>query len=157
MLHITYITNPFQPNKGRKNWSVKGKKSINALVKTHRIDLSLPTICLINGQAILRKDWNIPLNTGIVSFVSLPLGGGGGGSNPINIVLTVALVVATVYTGGLVGAAYGAVWGGIAAAGVSFRMAAHIFPFVRCKRKVRIIDNSMVVTMNNSQKAISPA
>ena len=54
-----------------------------------------------------------------MSFVSLPLGGDGGGSNPLKTVLTVALIVATVYTGGAVGAAYGAVWGGVAAAGVS--------------------------------------
>lgn len=120
MLHITHITNPFCPQKGRKNWSVKGKKSVWQIIKNHKIDLSLPTICLIDGKAVLRKDWNNPIHNGIVSFVSLPLGGGKkGGSNPLNVVLMVALVVATIYTGGAVGAAYGAMWGGAAAAAVS--------------------------------------
>lgn len=120
MLHITHITNPLQPSKGRKNWSIQGKKSVWQIIKNHKIDLSLPTICLIDGEALLRKDWDNPLHSGIVSFVSLPLGGGKkGGSNPLNVVLMVALVVATIYTGGVVGAAYGAVWGGVAAAGVS--------------------------------------
>lgn len=75
---------------------------------------------IVDGQAVLRKNWNIPLNpNATVSFVSLPLGGGGGSSNPLQVVMMVAVVVASVYTGGAVGAAYGAVWGGVAAAGVS--------------------------------------
>lgn len=103
MLHIT---NPFLSDKGRKNWSVKGKKSVWQMIKSHNINLSLPTIFLIDGKSLLRKDWDNQIHTGIVSFVSLPLGGGKkGGSNPLSVVLMVALVVLTVYTGGTVGAA----------------------------------------------------
>lgn len=58
MLHITHITNPLQPSKGRKNWSVQGKKSVWQMIKAYQIDLSLPTICLIDGKALLRKDWD---------------------------------------------------------------------------------------------------
>ena len=68
----------------------------------------------------MRKNWNDLLNDNdIVNIVSLPLGGGGGGSNPVRVVLTVAVIVASVYTGGAVGAAFGAGWGAAAAAGVS--------------------------------------
>ena len=75
---------------------------------------------MVDGVAKLRKDWNITLHQkAVVSFVALPLGGGGKSSNPLQIVLTVALIVATVYTGGAVGTAYGAVWGSVAAAAVS--------------------------------------
>ena len=77
-------------------------------------------MCLINGVPVMRENWNDLLNDNdIVNIVSLPLGGGGGGSNPVRVVLTVAVIVASVYTGGAVGAAYGAGWGAAAAASVS--------------------------------------
>ena len=89
-----------------------GKQTVWQIVKEQKIDLTRPTVCLVDGVAKLRKDWNCILHQkAVVSFVALPQGGGGGkSSNPLQIVLTVALVVATVYTGGAVGAAYGAVW-----------------------------------------------
>lgn len=98
-----------------------GKQTVWQIVKEQKIDLTRPTVCLVDGVAKLRKDWNCILHQkAVVRFVALPLGGGGGkSSNPLQIVLTVALIVATVYTGGAVGAAYGAVWGGVAAAAVS--------------------------------------
>lgn len=121
MIYFNYITNPFNPNKGRISRSLKGKMSVWDLIKSQKIDLSRPTICFIDGLVVLRKDWNFLINpSSIVSLVALPQGGGGGGSsNPIQVVLMVAVVVASVYTGGAVGAAYGAAWGGLAAAGVS--------------------------------------
>ena len=100
--------------------ALPGKQTVWQIVKEQKIDLSRPTVCLVDGVAKLRKDWNITLHQkAVVSFVALPLGGGGKSSNPLQIVLTVALIVATVYTGGAVGAAYGAFWGGVAAAAVS--------------------------------------
>lgn len=120
MTYFNYLTNPFNPNKGRISKTLPKNQTIWQIVNTQKIDLSRPVICFVNGVAKLRKDWSSPLSSkDVVSFVALPLGGGGGGSNPIKAVLTVALIVATVYTGGAVGAAYGAVWGGVAAAGVS--------------------------------------
>ena len=121
MIYFNYITNPFNPNKGRISRALKGKMSVWDLIKSQKIDLSRPTICFIDGLVVLRKDWNFLINpSSIVSLVALPQGGGGGGSsNPIQVVLMVAVVVASVYTGGAVGAAYGAAWGGVAAAGVS--------------------------------------
>ena len=120
MVYFNYLTNPFNPNKGRISKALPGKQTVWQIVKEQKIDLSRPTVCLVDGVAKLRKDWNITLHQkAVVSFVALPLGGGGKSSNPLQIVLTVALIVATVYTGGAVGAAYGAVWGGVAAAAVS--------------------------------------
>lgn len=120
MVYFNYLTNPFNPNKGRISKALPGKQSVWQIVKEQKIDLTRPTVCLVDGVAKLRKDWNITLHQkAVVSFVALPLGGGGKSSNPLQIVLTVALIVATVYTGGAVGAAYGAVWGGVAAAAVS--------------------------------------
>lgn len=120
MIYFNYITNPCEPNKGRISLAFERPKTIWQIVKEQKVDLTVPVLCLVNGVTVLRKDWDdVLLPNSVVSFVSLPLGGGGGGSNPLKTVLTVALIVATVYTGGAVGAAYGAVWGGVAAAGVS--------------------------------------
>lgn len=120
MVYFNYLTNPLNPNKGRISKVLPGKQTVWQIVKEQKIDLSRPTVCFVNGVAKLRKDWDMVLHQkSVVSFVALPLGGGGKSSNPLQVVLMVALVVATVYTGGAVGAAYGAVWGGVAAAGVS--------------------------------------
>ena len=120
MTYFNYFTNPFNLNKGRISKTLPKNQTIWQIVNTQKIDLSRPVICFVNGVAKLRKDWSSPLSSqDVVSFIALPLGGGGGSSNPLKTVLTVALIVATVYTGGAVGAAYGAVWGGVAAAGVS--------------------------------------
>lgn len=120
MTYFNYFTNPFNLNKGRISKTLSKNQTIWQIVNKQKIDLSRPVVCFVNGVAKLRKDWATPLSSqDVVSFVVLPLGGGGGSSNPLKTVLTVALIVATVYTGGAVGAAYGAVWGGVAAAGVS--------------------------------------
>lgn len=120
MIYFNYFTNTFNPDKGRISRVVPTLQTISQIAEAHNVDLSRPTICLVNGVAVLRKDWNNMLEPdSMVSFVSLPLGGGGGSSNPLQVVMMVAVVVASVYTGGAVGAAYGAVWGGVAAAGVS--------------------------------------
>jgi len=121
MIYFSHITNPFQPNKGRIDRVLDEGKTVWQLVEEQKVDLKRPTICMINGVAVLRKFWKDLIQPdSLVCFITLPEGGGGGkSSNPIQVVLMVAVVVASVYTGGAVGAAYGAVWGGIAAAGVS--------------------------------------
>lgn len=120
MIYFNYLVNPFNPNKGRISKTLSGKQTVWQIVKEQKIDLSRPTVCMVDGVVKLRKDWDCILHKkAVVSFVALPLGSGGKSSNPLQIVLTVALIVATVYTGGVVGAAYGAAWGGVAAAAVS--------------------------------------
>ncbi len=120
MIYFTYIQNPFQPNKDRITHALKGNFTIWQLIKTQKIDLTKPTICLINGKAILRNHWEKSIKTGgFVCFITLPQGGGSKSSNPLQVVLMVAVVVASIYTGGVVGAAYGSIWGSLAAAGVS--------------------------------------
>ena len=120
MLYFNYFTNPCQPDKGRISALIQQPKTVWQLVKEQKVDLTMPILCLINGVPVMRKNWNDLLNDNeIVNIVSLPLGGGGGGSNPVRVVLTVAVIVASVYTGGAVGVAYGAGWGAAAAAGVS--------------------------------------
>lgn len=121
MVYFNYFTNPLDPHKGRINCVLPDTNlTVNLIAERQNVDFSQPVICLVDGQAVLRREWNIPLQpNSVVSFITLPLGGGGGGSNPLQIVMTVAVIVASVYTGGAVGAAYGTMWGGVAAAAVS--------------------------------------
>ena len=121
MLYFNYFTNPCQPDKGRISAIIEQPKTVWQIIKEQKVDLTMPILCLINGVPVLRKDWSNVFDDGeLISIISLPLGGGGGkSSNPVQVVLTVAVIVASVYTGGAVGAAYGAAWGAAAAAAVS--------------------------------------
>jgi len=67
---------------------------------------SQPTICLKNGQPVLRADWAVTKMEGAIIFMALPQGGGGGGGkNPLRTVLMIAvMVVANVYGGPLASA-----------------------------------------------------
>lgn len=120
MILFNYFTNPCLPDRGRVSRVLKDGKSVWRIIKEQNVDLTVPVLCLLNDKPLLRKDWEKELPCGsLVSLVALPLGGGGGGSNPVNVVMTVAVIVASVYTGGAVGAAYGSAWGAAAAAAVS--------------------------------------
>ena len=56
-----------------------------------------PHICLVDGQPVLRRDWDMRVYGGhVVVFVdvaALPQGGGGGGSNPLRMVAMLAVIV----------------------------------------------------------------
>ena len=77
-----------------------------------RPETELPYICLLNGRAVLRKDWGKPLDeTDIVNFVILPQGGGG--SNPLRVVAMIAVMAFAGYAGPLAGAwAFGSTYAG---------------------------------------------
>ncbi len=78
MIYFNYITNPFNPNKGRISKVLPEKQTIWQVVKSQKVDLSRPTVCFVNGMAKLRKDWDMVLHQkSVVSFVALPLSGGG--------------------------------------------------------------------------------
>ena len=87
--------------------------SPNQFLERENIIFTRPVVLLVNGIPILRKDWNLQLKqTDVCHFVELPRGGGGG-SNPLQIVLTIAIIALSVYTGGLAAAAWGATWGAV--------------------------------------------
>ena len=114
MLYFNYFTNPCQQVLGRISAIIEQPKTVWQIIKEQKVDLTMPIICLINGAPVLCKDWGNVFDDGeLISIISLSLGGGGGkkSSNPVQVVLTVAVVVTSVYTGGAVGAAYGAAMG----------------------------------------------
>lgn len=60
-----------------------------------------PYIALVDGKAVLRKDWDIRIYRGqVVTFVdveAIPQGGGGGGSNPVRMIAMLAVIAVAVY------------------------------------------------------------
>lgn len=59
-------------------------------------DTKQPFICIYNGQPLLRKDWGQCVgDNDVVTFIIRPPQGGGGGSNPMKLILTIGLMYAT--------------------------------------------------------------
>jgi hypothetical protein len=73
------------------------------------VEFDRPTICLHNGQALLRADWSATViaDGDVMSFVALPHGGGGGGKNPLKTVLSIALMVAAPGLGSMLAGSLG--------------------------------------------------
>ncbi len=93
---VVYARNPFNPLQDRSISTRSRRVRISALApKTN-----LPFICLVNGDPVLRTGWGRrPLHGDIVAFVTLPQGGGGGGSNPLQMVAMIALTYFTMGAG----------------------------------------------------------
>lgn len=95
--------------------------SPNQLIYEYNIGPSNRLLCLVEsktgGGYWSKKDWDFPVPVGsTVRFVEIPRGGGK--SNPLQIVATIALIVISVYTGGIAAAAWGAAAGAAVQAGV---------------------------------------
>ncbi len=121
-MQIVKVSNPFNLAKSEIFNCLASETTINRLVEIYQINNgNTPFICLVNGNPVLRAEWNslkIRSNDHI-AFIHLLQGGGGGGSNPLRVVGMVALVVATVASYGAASVAWGTVWGATVAAGVS--------------------------------------
>lgn len=105
---VIYQHNPFAPPERRVR-ALRRPAHIRALAPRG----IAPVIALLNGKPVLRHAWRRKLRDGDqLLFVTLPLGGGGGangGSNPLNVLLTIALfAVAGPLAGSLTGIAAGA-------------------------------------------------
>jgi sulfur carrier protein ThiS len=115
---VVWPRNPFHPA-DKDLYPVEPGSTVADWMRSQSItEFPLPTVCLVNGQPLLRRDWAIrPLAThDVVVLVGLPGGGGGGGgSNPLRVVLSIAVMVLAPYAAaGLMG--YGMTAAGIAAA-----------------------------------------
>jgi hypothetical protein len=84
------VRDPFHPMASREVRRLDCAGPISALAP----QTTQPFIILRNGEAVLRKDWQQPVADGdLMAVVLLPQGGGGGGSNPLKIILSVAMAV----------------------------------------------------------------
>ena len=97
---VTTCRDPFRPANHRTTSIIKRRRSLRNLAPR----TSLPVICQVNGQWITRKAWARRVQDGdTVIFVTLPQGGGGG-SNPLKMLLMIAV---SYFTAGLGGALLG--------------------------------------------------
>ena len=115
---IVWPRNPFHPA-DKDLYPVQPGSTVADWMRSQALtEFPLPTVCLVDGQPLLRRDWAIrPLAAhDVVVLVGLPGGGGGGGgSNPLRVVLSIAVMVLAPYAAaGLMG--YGMTAAGIAAA-----------------------------------------
>lgn len=97
---VAILRNPFRPELNREVYSVAEAVTIRQWLDYHGIaEFEQPTICLMNGEAVLRAEWEHTPVEGLVIFMALPQGGGGGGKNPLRTVLMIAVMVAAPYAG----------------------------------------------------------
>lgn len=86
---VLTLRDPFNPGR-RTQRIVRRRHKIAALAPRTR----LPTIAYLNGRVILRREWHRRVAPGdVVAFVTLPLGGGDGEKNPLQMVAMIALMV----------------------------------------------------------------
>lgn len=101
---MTYATcvvsrNPFDLHK-REVRELAGPAPLSALALTDPV----PFIVLRNGQPVLRRDWHQPVQRGdVINVVALPAGGGRGGSDPLRLLLTLAVFVVAPQLGSMLG------------------------------------------------------
>lgn len=97
---VVTCRDPFRPANHRSANVVTRRRSLRNLAPRSRS----PVICQVNGQWISRKAWAMRVKDGdSVLFVTLPQGGGGG-SNPLRLILMIAVAY---FTAGLGGALLG--------------------------------------------------
>jgi len=94
--------NPFCLQQNIESFDANIGQTVRSFLDHNNItEFNKPTICFINGNPLLRADWDktyITENT-IVAFIALPQGGGGGGGKILRTVLTLAVLVAAPYAG----------------------------------------------------------
>ena len=103
--------NPYHPHTDRQISAIDLPVPVSVLAPVSQ----LPFICLYNGKPLLRGEWNTTIagDQDTVHFVMLPQGGGGS-SDPLRIVMSIAIMIAAIYFPpamglyGLAGAAAGA-------------------------------------------------
>ena len=96
---VVWLRNPFDPHE-RDIHHVRGAPTITHWMNQEQIVLDQPSVVLKNGKPVLLAERSVTLiEVGdVIALVSLPQGGGGGGKNPLQTVLMIAvLVVANAY------------------------------------------------------------
>jgi len=86
---VTCLRDPFNPGRREQRLVGRRRKISNLAPRTR-----MPVIAYHNGRVILRREWHRRVAHGDhVAFVVLPLGGGGGGGkNPLQLVLSLAMM-----------------------------------------------------------------
>lgn len=126
MAKVVLCRNPFRPQAERDLVSVRAGTRIDTMLRQQslvkgrasRLQRLSTFVVQVNGTYLLADQWARRIRNEDVVVVSLLPGDGGGGSNPLKMVLQIALIAAAVYTGGVAALAWGAAAGAIVSAGV---------------------------------------
>lgn len=126
MAKVVLCRNPFRPQAERDLVSVRAGTRIDTMLRQQslvkgrasRLQRLSTFVVQVNGTYLLADQWARRIRNEDVVVVSLLPGDGGGGSNPLRMVLQIALIAAAVYTGGVAALAWGAAAGAIVSAGV---------------------------------------
>lgn len=133
---VVHVANAFRPERDRSVRPVPRAQTVREWIDAQGIDeFTAPTICLFNGEPLLRADWGAAVigRGDICAFVALPRGGGGGGGgkSPLKALLSIAIMVAAPGLGTVLGGALGlsgvaftiagqaVTWGGILGGAIS--------------------------------------
>lgn len=94
-------------NGQREVFSIDKKRQIRSLAPV----TDLPFIAVLNGEVLLRKSWRRKLKDGdVLAFIVRP-GGGGGGSNPLQMVAVIALSMVAPGIGTAIATEFGSLTG----------------------------------------------
>jgi sulfur carrier protein ThiS len=109
MAHIAIHHNPFYLHHNVERFEPVIGQSVRSFLDDQDIvEFNKPTICLVNGNPVLRADWTITIieEVTVVSFIALPQGGGGGGKI-LKTVLSIAVMIAAPYVAGAIATTLG--------------------------------------------------
>lgn len=96
MTQILHVSNPFNPTDGLRRWETSRKltirKTLQMMFGKDFVEFDIPTVCQVNGKAIMRAQWGklklMPGDT--VVFIALP------GDAVTIIISVIALVVSVI-------------------------------------------------------------
>lgn len=112
---VIHITNPFRPYVDRTIDWLPEPITVRGWLDSKGIkEFDVPTVCIVNGQTVMRADWTdteIGPDQACV-FMALPADGGGK-KNPLATLLTIAVLLAGNVVGGVVAGAIGGTLGGV--------------------------------------------
>lgn len=131
MAKVVLRKNPFRPQLDQQVISVRAGTRLDTMLRAQALVSGRGRMMVrnevfivqVNGDYLLADQWARRIRNEDVVVVCL-LPGDGGGSNPLRIVLTVALAVAAAYTGGAAAAAYAGATGAAATSAAALAVGA---------------------------------
>lgn len=151
MTTVVYIRNLLTPQ-NREVAYISG--SIRSLAPTW----DTPFVAFLDGEPVLRADWEVVIegsqSLAFVDVTAMPQGGGGGGSNPLRTILTIAVLAYAPYLAGEFLVAGGL---GLAEAGMTMVMGTAIMQMVGMALVNALVPPPKPLSTQNSAALAAPS